>query len=780
MGRRDSGHITACKISDADPNEIIVSWSGDWIYSFDMMRAPDATEKVASPVSLGGERGHRVKDKSRKRKRRKASVLSEEAADRAASRQRTESAGASASDASHGLALRVNYGNGQSEEIRIAPPERSLSESEAAALRDTDHYRLARTTIKIQKQIFTLDPNKPNGTDVLSSHRPSFTSILGFAASILPEMDEISRAWGYPMDPNEVDVALQNKLRDQRAAARRFVQAAGTLARVLGGQLRTGSGSDAIISRYFATIQPSPNERRLPPHEQFGYDFLKAILLWLDSGLGALVEGFSSAGMSARLPLRPDADVDAVDDTLIPYLLSLASDRPILRLDASRFERDERRVLFTSERDAVLAFASAIKVPFADLSAQDETAQESSTHEVVQERGQAKTHWGFIVGRGVLWNAARYIRFSMVDRAFGGLGVADASIRAEEHALRENQADVDPNDDDSDVVIDAEIVTRAWDEQSADRPQPSSENISLEDADGTDNRRRDAPSTRSGHSTAEESEEEGDEDEDDDDDDDSDGDLMSLDEDDDDDDDDEDVDDEGLSRTRSGRILWRSDFDRSHLRERVEARVPCAPHTKVFKGHCNVRTVKDVNYFGLQDEYVVSGSDSGHVFIWDRKTSQLLNILEGDGEVVNVVQGHPYEPTMAVSGIDHTIKIFSPDAHEQRNARLGIGVRAADPGFSSLGFGSRRRGRTRTTSETSVSNETSQEAREHNDEGEDDDEEERVAPHGLRSRKRMHLEYEITSKNDMDRKGGREDAFITVSDLLLVEMGLLLLSRVPR
>jgi nuclear receptor interaction protein len=52
-----------------------------------------------------------------------------------------------------------------------------------------------------------------------------------------------------------------------------------------------------------------------------------------------------------------------------------------------------------------------------------------------------------------------------------------------------------------------------------------------------------------------------------------------------------------------------------------------------------VKTVKDVNYFGLQDEYVVSGSDSGHLFIWDKKTAQLVNILEGDGEVVNVVQG---------------------------------------------------------------------------------------------------------------------------------------------
>jgi nuclear receptor interaction protein len=74
-------------------------------------------------------------------------------------------------------------------------------------------------------------------------------------------------------------------------------------------------------------------------------------------------------------------------------------------------------------------------------------------------------------------------------------------------------------------------------------------------------------------------------------------------------------------------------------REEVESHVPCSSHMNVYKGHCNIKTVKDVNYFGLDDEYVVSGSDSGHVFIWDRKTSKLVNILEGDSDVVNVVQG---------------------------------------------------------------------------------------------------------------------------------------------
>jgi nuclear receptor interaction protein len=44
MRHLDDGHITACKISDANPNEMIVSWSGDHIYSFDLSRSPDASE----------------------------------------------------------------------------------------------------------------------------------------------------------------------------------------------------------------------------------------------------------------------------------------------------------------------------------------------------------------------------------------------------------------------------------------------------------------------------------------------------------------------------------------------------------------------------------------------------------------------------------------------------------------------------------------------------------------------------------------------------------------
>ncbi|KAL5437729.1 hypothetical protein PMIN06_008978 [Paraphaeosphaeria minitans] len=732
MKRRDNGHITSCKISDANPNELVVSWSADYIYSFDMMRSPDALEETGEPGPSNAPSKRRAKDKSRKRKRPKSSVLSHEGANRAGSRQRTESL-------EEGLALRVNYANGQSEEIRVEAPNSPLTPSEVAAIQDTDHYRIAKTTIEIIPKMFDL--SEIHGADAGSptAHEAVFTSVLGFAASLLPDMDETIRTWAYPVDPSPVDVAVQNKLRELRGSIRRFVQAAGTLARVLGGQLRMGGDANAVIAQYFASIQHAPGERRVPQHEQFAYDFLKAILLWLDSGVQSVLDGFASPSSNPRMPLPPDPDSGAIDEILIPYLVQLASHDPIVNVDVSRFETDDTRVLYSSEKAAVIAFSRAVKIPFADLTgAVVPTSGDVSMENDLQgqDRTAAVRNWAFKIGRGLLLNAAKGIRFSTVDRAFGGSGLADPSVQAEENEYRERQEDIDPLEED-DVAVDAELVSRTW----AGETTAGSASAGPSRAEGI------SSSENSGLQVQELEEMVEGEDEDEEGDEDSDGDVESGNE-----DDEDDVDEDGLARTRSGRVLWRSDFDRSYLRERVESHVPCAPHTRVYTGHCNVRTVKDVSFFGQNDEYVVSGSDCGHVFIWDRKTAQLVNILEGDGEVVNVVQGNPYEPTMAVSGIDHTIKIFSPDANAQRNARKGVGIRSADRGLSSLGFGRRRRPRRPSaTSPPAVPRDPSL----------SDDDDDEVAENGLKSRKAMHEQYQITSQNDMDRKGGPEDAVIT-------------------
>ena len=124
-----------------------------------------------------------------------------------------------------------------------------------------------------------------------------------------------------------------------------------------------------------------------------------------------------------------------------------------------------------------------------------------------------------------------------------------------------------------------------------------------------------------------------------------------------------------------------------------------------------------------------------------------------------MVQGHPYEPVLAVSGIDHTIKIMSSDRVARKNARLGLGVAGVNPnGFSSL-----RMGRTRTAPAVSQPQQQGNETRDVDTD--ETDTEPPHDPHGLSSRKRMHLQHEITSRNDHDRKGGNREAYITRSML---------------
>ncbi|KAJ4478155.1 WD40 repeat-like protein [Lentinula aciculospora] len=89
-----------------------------------------------------------------------------------------------------------------------------------------------------------------------------------------------------------------------------------------------------------------------------------------------------------------------------------------------------------------------------------------------------------------------------------------------------------------------------------------------------------------------------------------------------------------------------------------------------FDGARNIDTVKDVNFLGPRDEYVASGSDDGNFFVWHKSTGKLHGIYEGDSAVVNVIEGHPHLPLVAVSGIDHTVKLFAPVNCESAFSRI--------------------------------------------------------------------------------------------------------------
>lgn len=122
---------------------------------------------------------------------------------------------------------------------------------------------------------------------------------------------------------------------------------------------------------------------------------------------------------------------------------------------------------------------------------------------------------------------------------------------------------------------------------------------------------------------------------------------------------------------------------------------------------------------------------------------------------------------IAVSGIDHTIKIFSPDRQSQHDARNGINLGTSatgSSGHSSL-FMNRPRPRRSPPVHTNLNNGNDtgvgsrQAETEEADSGVDD-----LTPSngGFASRKRMHESYQIISQNDAERQGGMRDAFITV------------------
>lgn len=736
MKRTENGHITACKISDARPDEMIVSWSGDHIYSFDLVRSPDADEATApTDAELAGQSRRAKESRERKRKRKEvgsdSSLGTTDSSARTASRPRT----------GEGAALRVRYQNGQSEDIPITGSQWQDGLTE----KQRDAQRIAKAVSRLRSSFFA---SFVDGEDTAQ------TAALGEAASIISDIDEAIRDWRYPMDPAPEQVAVQQGFRSIRESTRRFVQAAGTVARILGGRLQSASSGPSPLLGHFLSIEQRTSDLPLSQQEHFAYDFVRAIITFLESGVGRLIEEFTrpaemvpTVKAARRLPIPyEDATVDAIDEHLIPYLLSLASERPIMNMQTNRFATDERQVLFPSEKAAVTAFQQMLRIPFADLSsAVAKTEGEGSIE--AQDRESARKFWALKVARGVLLNAAEPLVFVAIDQAFGGVG----------RVVRE---------------IGAEGAELAGDPTQESEDDPAIENVEMLDADGNE---LDGAHAEDISAAAQEERvarrqavvtDDDDENNDDD---------EHIDEDDDthertlaDEDSDDEVSDDSSAPDEEDGVpnlrglqgfMYGSAFERRRRKEKVEARVPCSASTRVYRGHCNVRTVKDCNYFGLDDEYVVSGSDDGNFFIWDRKTSELVNILEGDGEVVNVITGHPYENMMAVSGIDHTIKIFSPDNRARARARLGDGVTSHDPsGFSTAAFPPRygRRTRRAPTSSEPAAAQTADEA---------DEEEDYVAENGLKSRKRMQDSYRITSHNDVERRGGNQDAYITVRDL---------------
>lgn len=84
-------------------------------------------------------------------------------------------------------------------------------------------------------------------------------------------------------------------------------------------------------------------------------------------------------------------------------------------------------------------------------------------------------------------------------------------------------------------------------------------------------------------------------------------------------------------------------------------------YKKCYKGHISSKTIKGVNFYGPNSEFLISGSDDGHIYIWDKKTGQILQILKGHQDIVNSIATHPTEPLFASSGIEDIVKLWRND-----------------------------------------------------------------------------------------------------------------------
>uniref|UniRef100_A0A672Q096 Ddb1 and cul4 associated factor 6 n=1 Tax=Sinocyclocheilus grahami TaxID=75366 RepID=A0A672Q096_SINGR len=117
----------------------------------------------------------------------------------------------------------------------------------------------------------------------------------------------------------------------------------------------------------------------------------------------------------------------------------------------------------------------------------------------------------------------------------------------------------------------------------------------------------------------------------------------------------------GQRRSAAARIqeLFRRRKERREMEESETQNIRRPSVKMMYKGHRNSRTmIKESCFWG--NNFVMSGSDCGHIFIWDRHTGEHLMLLEADNHVVNCLQPHPYDPILASSGIDYDIKLWSP------------------------------------------------------------------------------------------------------------------------
>ncbi|KAF8470172.1 hypothetical protein BDZ91DRAFT_720097 [Kalaharituber pfeilii] len=742
---RDDGNITACKISDANPNEIVVSWSGDNIYLFDINHSPDEPElRGISGMKAGTGEGRARAEHNRKGKNRAVSVVdTEERQTRELSspsngdrnsvgrkrKRGQDTTGGSISSVGEAPPRQRNTRSrsrtgGTDEDILIQYASGETEEVELEKLGRTDNpgssetpgqsmMRISGLVVDLRKEIFGLHSAKSgpeargNETLSLRMKTKSFTAAVGLTKVCIERMDDvIHKKKG---NDAELDISPQGLT---RAHARRFVQVCGALSFALGGRLQTLSPVGVTLTqKYFGQVEgvPGPDDNwhcgvRIQGDELgWRYTFIQLLIDYVKEGLIGVLQRALQNGFEFKDSSTSEEDCVRISrtkllDSIETWSRDSMDNSPLRDVDSSD-------VIFPGgEKEAWTTFRGALEA------------------EHQEEPSRRLEFWGVQVARALLMREGTKIRLDLVRTAFEAeedivedeRRVESVTIRSRRQQSEETADSGDPmsvdfeDDDDEDLMDMDEFLSSvqrstgsAFLREEREVNEHSGEG-NHEDGDEEDGEQDEEEMEAFEYEDDEEDEE-----------------------DDDGADDDEEDDDDNLGEFESSiryRTLWR------RRRKEIEAHAPIWNSIRSYSGHCNVKTVKDVNFYGLNDEYVVSGSDCGHVFIWEKKTSKLVQLLLGDEDTVNVVTGHPYEPQIAVSGIEDTVKIFSPDQKAQDEF---LGKEKVSKSKNKLGKGKQ---------------------------SEDEDEEEGVRED---SRRRLHNEYRIRSQNDAMRDSGVQEALVT-------------------
>ncbi|KAK9870876.1 hypothetical protein WA026_009834 [Henosepilachna vigintioctopunctata] len=57
---------------------------------------------------------------------------------------------------------------------------------------------------------------------------------------------------------------------------------------------------------------------------------------------------------------------------------------------------------------------------------------------------------------------------------------------------------------------------------------------------------------------------------------------------------------------------------------------PPGEYMHKYEGHRNGATIKGVNFYGPKSEFIVSGSDCGNIFFWEKNTEAIVQCMPGD------------------------------------------------------------------------------------------------------------------------------------------------------